>query len=158
MSRFKYSRAPKRSDNAGYASGLERRNVEYLKKLGVNFEYESENCKFIYRKKVRLGRCATCGSSDVHEEHLYTCDLMVLTKSGKRIFIEIKGGGYGWTGATRAKHIALKKQFPDVDFRFVFSNANQKIGKNSKSTNATWCKRYGFKCASELVPKSWLEE
>lgn len=155
---YAFGKPPKRSNNAGYASGLERACVENLKRRKADFEYESEACIFHYHKKLRLGVCKSCKSHDVAEVHKYTCDLMITTKTGKKLFVEIKGGGYCWQPETRAKHIALRKEFPDIDFRFIFSNENAKIARTSKTTNAMWCKRHGFKSATKLIPEAWLLE
>ena len=151
-------RQPKRADNAGFGSGIERINSKRLEDAGVSFEYESEACRFFYTKPEPLGVCLDCGGHNTGSEHKYTADFLINTKSGKKIWIEIKGGGYSWTGETRAKHVLLSKQFPDREIRFVFCNEYALIGKNSKTTNKQWCKRHGFICAQKLIPKSWWEE
>jgi hypothetical protein len=153
-----FSRAPKRKDNNGFASGIERNVNEQLKKSGLDFHYEDDECKFIYNKKLRLGKCNTCDSHDVVEQHVYTCDFKFISKSGKEIWVEIKGHPLAWKAETRAKHIAIKEQYPDRDLRFVFTDKEAKIKKGAKTTNSQWCKQKGFKCASRLIPKAWLEE
>ena len=153
-----HSIMPKRADNGGFGSGLEKKNHDLLVKSGVVFEYESDACKFHYTKPVHKGLCQDCGSDKAVSQHLYTCDFYVKTASGKEIWIEAKGNGFCWTGETRAKHILLQKQFPDREIRFVFTDAQALIKQGSKTTNKQWCARYGFKCASRLIPKAWLEE
>ena len=155
MPRRSFHRQPKRSENNGFGSGIERTNSKRLEEAGVQFEYESEACKFYYTKPVHKGKCSSCGSSEVGSQHTYTADFKITTESGKEIWIEIKGGGYSWTGETRAKHVLLKKQFPDRELRFVFCNEYALIGKGAKTTNKAWCKRHGFLCASKVIPKSW---
>ena len=156
--RRSHTRMPKRSENSGFGSGLEKKNHDLLVKLGANFEYESEACKFYYTKPVHKGKCNDCQSSNVGSNHTYTSDFKIITQSGKEIWVEAKGGGYCWTGETRAKHILLSKQFPEREIRFVFTDAQALIKQGSKTTNKQWCARYGFKCASRLIPKAWLEE
>jgi len=151
-------RQPKRSENGGFGSGIERTNYKKLEEAGVTFEYESDACKFYYIKPTHKGKCADCGSENVGSDHVYTADFYIKTKSGKEIWVEIKGGGYSWTGETRAKHVLLSKQFPNREVRFVFCNEYALIGKGAKTTNKAWCKRHGFICTSKLIPKSWCEE
>jgi hypothetical protein len=151
--------APKRCNNGGYASGLERDNGLRLEKQGVTFWYESGPCEIHYTMKVRKGKCGECGESkNIVTEHLYTCDFVFVSKSGKHIYVECKGHPLAWNGKARSKHQAIKKQFPEMDLRFVFNNKHAKISKGSKTTNAEWCKRQGFECASGLIPLKWLEE
>lgn len=150
--------APKRCNNGGYASGLERDNGERLEKHGATFWYEEGPCVIHYKLKVRKGVCDECGGTHIYTQHKYTCDFVVETKSGKHIYIECKGHPLAWDGKARSKHQAIKKQFPDMDLRFIFNNKHAKISKSSKTTNDQWCKRQGFQCASKLIPLAWLEE
>ena len=153
-----FHRQPRRSDNQGFGSGLEKTNNQILVKAGCTFHYEDEACQFHYKKPTYKGECGTCGGHDVYSNHLYTADFKVITKSGKEIWIEIKGGGVSWTGETRSKHVLIRDQFPDRELRFVFSNWNASIGKNAKTTNKQWCASKGFLCANQKIPLSWLEE
>ena len=52
----------------------------------------------------------------------------------------------------------MKEQYPELDFRFVFQNALNKLSKKSKGTYGTWCKRHGFKYADNSVPDEWIGE
>lgn len=71
------------------------------------------------------------------------------------IIIETKGR---FVTADRQKHLLVKAQHPDKDIRFVFSNANAKISKQSKTTYAMWCDKNGFKYANKSVPPAWIKE
>ena len=73
----------------------------------------------------------------------------------KSIVIETKGL---WKLEDRQKMLLLKEQHPDIDFRMVFYNANQKIKKGSKTTYAMWCERHNIKWAHKKIPKEWLLE
>lgn len=151
-------RAPQRCDNDGYASGLERENARVLKESGLEFWYETGPCVIEYTKPIRKGRCKDCGSDEVHSHHVYTADFAFRSKSGKLILVECKGHYYAWNGETRAKHQLIKKQRPDMELRFIFNDKHKAISKSSKTTNAQWCKRQGFECESNLIPKRWLNE
>jgi len=72
------------------------------------------------------------------------------------IIIESKGR---FVGADRAKHLYIKKQHGDkYDIRFVFTNANARLTKTSKTTYGEWCTRHGFKYSVKEIPKGWFEE
>ena len=131
-------RAPKRSDNGGYASGLERENAKVLEASGLEFWYEDGPCIVEYIMPIRNGECNDCKSGKVHSKHKYTADFAFRSKSGKLILVETKGHPLSWTGATRAKHQSIKKQFPEMDLRFVFCGLHKSVSK--------------------LIPRSWLNE
>lgn len=52
----------------------------------------------------------------------------------------------------------VRGQHPDLDIRFVFSNANARIAKNSGTTYAMWAEKLGFKWAHREIPAAWLTE
>ena len=52
----------------------------------------------------------------------------------------------------------LKEQHPELDFRMVFQNANQKIKKGSKTSYADYCDKHGIKWANKLIPDEWYED
>ena len=142
-----------------FDSRLECNNHRFLEKQKVNFEYNSERCEFHYNRPLTKGECKDCGSPHVASLHKYTCDFVFKTlNTGKDIYVETKGNGYCFQPETRTKHILLKKQFPDIDMRFVFSDWNSKISNGAKTTNRQWAERYGFKSAHKLIPKEWLNE
>lgn len=119
----------------GVRSGLEERICSELRSLGVDYEYES--VKIPYTKP--------------ESKHTYTPD--VILPNG--IIVESKGR---FLTEDRQKQLLVKKQNPDLDIRFVFSNSKAKINKRSATTYAEWCSKNGFKFADKLVPQEWLEE
>ena len=60
--------------------------------------------------------------------------------------------------ADRRKHIAIKKQHPKLDIRFIFTNSKSKLSKGAKSSYADWCIKYGFKYYDRIIPEDWLKE
>lgn len=58
----------------------------------------------------------------------------------------------------RQKHIMVKGQHPDLDIRFVFSNAKARISKVSGTTYAMWAEKHGYKWAHRVIPDEWLTE
>ena len=119
---------------AGYRSGFEDDVAKELKAKGVEFTYEKEKIKWV-DLKVRT----------------YTPDFVL----GNGIIIETKGR---FVSNDRRKHKEIKKQFPDLDIRFVFYNSRSKLYKGTKSSYADWCDKYGFKYADKSIPDAWLQE
>lgn len=72
-----------------------------------------------------------------------------------QIIIETKGR---FTPVDRRKHKEIKKQYPDLDIRFVFTNSNSKISKGSKTSYGMWCEKNSFLYADKYIPDEWFEE
>jgi len=129
----------KTSISKGYRSGLEERIAQELFEQGVQFTYEDIVLKYVKPEQ-------TCR---------YTPDFFITTKTGKKIIVESKGR---FLSPDRKKMIAVKKQFPGLDIRMVFSRSKDRIGKKSKTTYAAWCDKHGFIYADTSVPQEWLDE
>jgi hypothetical protein len=118
----------------GYRSGLEQKLATYLSQLNIKYAYESIKIEWedlAYRT--------------------YTPDF-ILTNG---IIVETKGM---FTAMDRRKHLAIKKQHPKLDIRFIFENSRRKLRKGAKSTYAQWCDRYGFEYDNRVIPETWLKE
>ena len=63
-----------------------------------------------------------------------------------------------FTAADRRKHLAVQKQHPKLDIRFVFENSKRKLRKGAKSTYGEWCIKYGFRYYDRVIPEDWLKE
>ena len=116
----------------GYRSGLEERVSEQLTKAKVKFSYESTRISY-----------------EINEVRKYTPDFIL----GNGIIVETKGR---FVVADRKKHLLIKKQHPDLDIRFVFTNSRAKINKGSKTTYGMWCDKHGFIYADKLIPEEWF--
>ena len=130
MNYTKFSHARK----YGYRSGLEKKLADELKVLKVKFSYESLKIEWedlAYRT--------------------YTPDFVL----GNGIIIESKGM---FTAADRRKHLAIKRQHPKLDIRFVFENSRRKLRKGAKSTYGEWCYKYGLLYSNRVIPEEWLKE
>lgn len=131
------SRRPERSHDEDlghhYRSGLERRIGDALKRRGIPFDYETVKVEYEVPKRTST----------------YTPDFIL----PNGIIVEAKGR---FETRDRHKHIEVKKQHPDMDIRFVFSNPNQRISKTSKTTYAMWCEKHGFEYAKGEIPDDWL--
>ena len=117
----------------GYRSGLEERIQNQFTDAGIEHKYESLTLPY------------TVPAS----KHTYTPDFPV----GEHIIIETKGL---FDLEDRKKMLLLKEQYPELDFRFVFQNANLKTDKRYKTTYADWCDKHGFLWAHKTIPKDWL--
>ena len=86
----------------------------------------------------------------------YLGDLVCTKRDNNLMIIETKGE---FDQDDRKKHRLIKEQHPDWDIRFLFYNANKKIGKRQNSkTYGEWATYYGFKWAHKRIPKEWLRE
>lgn len=137
MPRFKRQKivTDKNGIKHGWRSGLEETIINQLVDNGIEPNYEAVKLKYIIPET----------------EHTYTPDFPV----SKKIVIETKGL---WDVADRMKMLLVVKQHPEIDFRLVFSNANKKIKKGSKTSYAMWCDKNGIKWAHKSIPKEWIEE
>lgn len=112
----------------------------FLEGEGIDPRYEAE--KIEYEVPARRAK--------------YTPDFPIYTRgTGKKVIIETKGQ---FKAADRKKHLLIKQQHPDIDLRFVFTNPNQRLSKQSKTTYAKWCEDHGFLFAKGLPPIEWLDE
>ena len=118
----------------GYRSGLEHNLSLYLDERSIPYEYE--------KMKIEWEDLAY---------RTYTPDFVL----NNGIIIETKGL---FTAADRRKHLAIKKQHPKLDIRFVFTSSRAKLRKGAKSTYAEWCIKYGFRYYDRIIPEDWLKE
>lgn len=129
-----YSKFGRHNSNT-YRSGLEEKNVTLLKSLGINPQYEEHYLEYVVPAKT----------------HKYTPDFVL----PNGIIIETKGV---WDSEDRQKHLLIKRQYPDLDIRFVFSRSKTPIYKGSKTTYAMFCRKNGFLYADKEIPREWLKE
>ena len=113
-----------------FRSGLEQRIADNLAKHKCKFKYEPMSVAYVI-------------------SHNYTPDFVL----GNGVIIEAKGF---FRKEEQRKHREIKKQHPELDIRFVFSNANQRV-QGSKLTCAKWCEKYNFKYVEEVIPKDWMK-
>lgn len=72
------------------------------------------------------------------------------------IIVESKGR---FTAHDRKKHLCIRDSNPELDIRFLFQRANERLRKDSKTTYGDWCTRNGFIWAEGTeIPKEWLKE
>ena len=118
----------------GFRSGLEETVAEQLKAAGIDPKFEAIKLPFTELKR-----------------RTYTPDFPVTDT----IIIETKGR---FLTSDRMKMLEVKRQYPSIEFRFIFTNSKQRISKVSKTTYGVWCERNGFKYADKLVPNEWIKE
>lgn len=118
----------------GYRSGLEIKIKDYLQENNVPVKYEQIKIEWedlMYRT--------------------YTPDFVL----PNGIIIEVKGR---FTSDDRRKHLAVKRQHPKLDIRFVFESSKRKLSKGSKSSYGQWCDKHGFMYYDRIIPQEWLNE
>jgi len=119
-------------NRAKYRSGLEKSVAAFLRERKKQVKYEAIKIEW---EDLRY--------------RLYTPDFVL--ENG--IIIETKGF---FDSEDRYKHLEIKKQHPELDIRFIFSNVNSKLYKGSKTTYADWCDKKGFLYAHRVIPMKWL--
>jgi len=118
----------------GYRSGLELKISMALDTIRYKYDYES----------IKIEWEDLCYRT-------YTPDFIL----HNGIIIETKGR---FLTMDRRKHLAIKKQHPNLDIRFVFENSRKKLRKGAKSSYAEWCIKYGFRYYDRIIPEDWLKE
>lgn len=119
---------------AGYRSQFELNLARNLVENNVEFTYEDTSVTYIPKPRT------------------YTPDFFIPATS---IYVEAKGH---LDKDDRVKMVLVKQQHPELDIRFVFLRASNKIYKGSKTTYAAWCERYGFQWAEGTIPKEWYKK
>jgi len=122
------------AQKAGFRSTLELYVAKCLRQIKKKFRYEKVRIKYYVIRKAS-----------------YLPDFIL----DNGIIIETKGW---FRPSDRAKHIRIKQQHPNLDIRFIFDNAENKISARSKTTYAAWCEKHGFKYATRVIPQKWLKE
>jgi hypothetical protein len=119
----------------GFRSGLEQRNAKHLEAYGIPVVFEQVVIKYVIPTTERT----------------YTPDFEL----PNGIIVETKGK---FEPQDRAKHLFIKIAHPDLDIRFVFDKPHAPMSKGSKTTNASWAEKHGFKWANKLIPAQWWSE
>lgn len=122
---------------ARYRNKLEISIGEQLSDAGVSFEYEPRNIPYIVPAR----------------DAKYLPDFW----AGNII---LEGKGYFYDSARdRQKLILVKEANPQLSIRIVFSDANKKIYKGSKTTYGKWATDHGFMWSDKgRVPAEWIAE
>lgn len=132
-----------------YKSKLERVNGKWLEENNITFLYEPKEGKIEYILPAT--------------KHVYTPDFFIQKKDGNWFIVETKGI---WDYDDRLKHAWIRKLYPELDIRFVFTRSLTKTSKGAKQTYADVCEGRGrgvfrglqWKYADKKVPEEWLNE
>ena len=101
-----------------------------MDKMGVAFSYETEKLTYtVFRT--------------------YKPDFIL----PNGVIVEAKGY---FTSADRTKHLRVREAHPELDIRFCFQNAKNRLNKSSKTTYADWCDKHGFKWCEKVIPLTWV--
>lgn len=123
------------TNQRAFRSGLEEKAEAQLKAAGHPVYYELVQIPFVQPAKPRH----------------YKPDFVL--RNG--VIVETKGL---FQTEDKQKHLMVKAQHPDLDIRFVFSNAQAKVSKLSATTYAMWAAKHGFQWAHRVIPQEWLDE
>ena len=96
-------------------------------------------------------------------EHNYVPDFKVGRKTRGNgfsfFYIETKGNGRSWTPQVRAKMLAVKDQWPELDIRLLFYTDGEfgtRRKDGSRQRQSEWATKHGFPFAIREIPKEWL--
>ena len=117
-----------------FRSDFELGVITAVSKYGVKVEYETKKIKYIVPTKT------------------YTPDFYFPDYD---LYVECKGF---LKMADRKKHLLIKEQHPELDIRFVFSRAGNKLSSKSKTTYGGWCEKNGFIYTEKFIPREWFNE
>ena len=117
----------RRHNKGRYRSGLEKEVAAYLRQNQKKVRYEVLKVEW---EDLRY--------------RTYTPDFVL----DNGIIIETKGI---FDSSDRRKHREIQRQHPELDIRFVFSNANAKLYKGAKSRYCHWCEQHKFQWALSLI-------
>lgn len=131
-----------------FASRLEHRIHDQLKKAGIKAEYEPET--FAYKRRTRSTFCSVCGSKKTYQNARYTPDFRI----GDRIYLEVKGY---LKPENRAKMEDFLSCHDGFDLRFVFGADNWITRKRLKKYS-DWAASIGAKYAIKEIPAEWITE
>ena len=116
-----------------YRSQLEANFARNLRERKIASLYEQDKIQYIPKPRT------------------YTPDFYI--KEGD-FYVETKGRFFA---TDRTKHLLIKEQHPDIDIRFVFLNAKNRLDKRSRTTYAQWCEKNGFLYSEKRMPEEWMK-
>lgn len=114
-----------------YKSGFERSFEANLRSRKIKFEYEKLVLPYVLEREYH--------PDFTFPEH----DFIIETKG----LLDRE---------SKAKMLAVKRQYPDLDLRFVFMRADKKI-PGTRQTHGEWAARNGFIYAEGTAPEFWFE-
>ncbi len=114
-----------------FKSGFERTVDANLKSRGVEYTYETLELPYVL-------------NGTYHPDFILA----------NGIIIEVKGK---LDQQSKRKMIAIRKQYPELDIRFLLMEANKKV-PGTKQTHEKWCDRNGYLWAIGTVPEEWISE
>lgn len=128
-------------------SKYETKIANYLKSLGVSFQYEAESWE--YQTKLRRNRieCGECGSPDILVTRTYTPDFFL----DNGVIIEAKG-------RFTPEHRRIAQDFPEVKIIFMSDNF---LRKGSKTRYSDWCEKNAIDyhvSYNGYVPDRWIND
>ena len=138
-----------------------RKNKKLLPKIGSRrvksqFEYDTwKVLKNLLPPKSSLDYESESLAYTV--QHNYTPDFVIEKKDGSKIYIETKGLGRGFDYPARRKMEEIRKQYPDIDIRIIFTS-DRPFRKGGKMRPSDWAVKNGYKFCIQEVPKDWFNE
>jgi hypothetical protein len=135
----------------GYRSTYECAIARRLRAEGVAFEYEAQSFPVF----VKAGRSYSCGEpgcgGGARRKINYTPDFLF---NDRTFIVEAKGR---LDAGSRAKAIAFRTQYPDIEYALLFEE-NNRISRVSRTHYTDWADANEILCAVGLMPPEWIRE
>jgi hypothetical protein len=130
-------------------SGFEFDVWRWLQEAEVEFEYEEESFQ-LWLPVQRGHKCVKCEGKKIVKSSLYTPDFFL----SNGIVLETKGR---FTALDRKKALAMKEQWPEIDYRLVFQRDN-KLSKSSKTRYSAWAEDNEIPWhIGRRIPAAWMK-
>lgn len=123
-----------------FRSEFELNIAKELEAQGLKWEYEPEKIPWY------------------PEPRYYTPDFKIYRPDGSYYYIEAKGF---FTASARSKMKRVHATHPDIDIRYLFMCASNKVSSRAKkrpTTYAMWCEKQGHRWAEKTIPEEWVRE
>lgn len=131
-----------------FRSTFEETIATQLDELGIYWEFEEVT--IAYLEPVSNAICIDCGSKQVVKDRKYLTDFYLPDYD---MYIEPKGK---LDVAGRKKFQAIKRQYPDLDLRFVFQYDNW-LTKKHGARYSQWAKRNNYLFSINKISEEWFE-
>ena len=120
-----------------FDSAFEMEFAKHLTDLGIKWEYCPDT--FVWYPKPKT----------------YVPDFKVYLADGSHFYVETKGFFYK---SARDKMDRVHEMHPDVDIRYVFMKAKNKLNSRAKkrpTTYAMWCDKRNLLWSEKIFPEEW---
>ena len=120
-----------------------------------NIKFRSGFEKKVYERSIEQGNKLDFERKDTVLSYTKPSTYLPDFRLENGVLIECKGR---FTSFDRTKMLRVKAQNPQVDIRFVFQRASNKLTKSPNSkTYGEWADKHGFPWSESYIPEEWFK-